>query len=144
MADQITWLWKTCAVFTSPWISWTCQKLTLTLLHSHIPCFLKSVWYKRSTSGPGSSRSTRRSCLWRSWWREWRPRVRLASCSSWCAGPRGTRCPPPPTPWSSWWTWSRGGGRGPTMAPSWSSVRTGLEGGWRRIAKRGTEIPLSY
>ena len=49
----------------------------------------------------GSSRSTRRSCLWRSWWQGWKLPPRLASSSSWCAGHRATRCPPTWSPSSN-------------------------------------------
>ena len=55
-----------------------------------------------SCPGRGSSRSTRRSCLWRSWWLGWKLPPRLASSSSWCAGHRATRCPPTWSPSSNY------------------------------------------
>ena len=83
--------------------------------------------------GPGFSRFTRRLSPWQSWWPVWRPPARPASCSSWCAGPRATRCPPPPTRWSSWWTWWSAGARGQTMARLSWSARTASAGETLRL-----------
>lgn len=94
--------------------------------YSNIKTWLFRINKKVCYLAPNDCWNSNNYCLhfrlyrWPNWWLVSKHRQGPSNCFSSRAGHWGTGCRLPPIPWSSWWTWSRGGDRGSTTGPLWS------------------------